>query len=544
VTPSRRDALGLGALATLAVVVTLADPGITVDEPLDVVPGRNYMRYLLDHPARFFDRDVVQKTYADNAEHPPLGRWLLGVASTLGEPVEVWMLGPDPLRQYVVAGRLAPACCFGALVALVAAAAARHFGRPAGLAAGFALLAMPRAFAHAHLAALDTFVALFWTAALLAAGRAVAGPRPVAAMGLAGLVWALALLTKIHGWLLPPIVLAWALFRLPFRRAILSFAAWTAAGLAGFFAGWPWLWYDTIPRLRGYFGTAGAGRASIRVLYFGTVYADRSVPWHYPWFYFGSTIPVGLLALGLLGLVVGLRGHRRDPFPILVIGPILVLLLVFSTNVPVYDGERLFLPAFPLGAILVGGGFAAVWRWVGARRSIRAGLIVLLLAQGYGVVALHPFGLSYYNALVGGLPGAERRGLELTFWGDAVDRQLLDDLDRLAQPGESAAMAPTLAPAQGVRSTSRSLLARKPHLILGDQEAATSADWVVVWRRSAYWPEEVRRLVAEGKPVAIRERQGVWLSALYRRRQAGVPENGAGRIERPTGRPYNPFRRK
>jgi 4-amino-4-deoxy-L-arabinose transferase-like glycosyltransferase len=534
----------LGALATLAVVSTLSDPGITVDEPLDVVPGRNYVRYLLASPARFLDRDVVEKTYFDNAEHPPLGRWLLGVASTVGEPFEIWRLGPDPLGDYVIAGRAAPACCFGALVALVATAAARHSGRVAGVAAGIALGFMPRAFAHAHLGALDTFVALFWTLALIAAGRAVASRRPIAAMALAGLLWALALLTKIHGWLLPPVVLAWAFYRLPFRRAVPAVAAWAATGLAGFFAGWPWLWYDTIPRLRAYFGTAGAGRATIQVLYLGTVYPDRAVPWHYPWFYFGATVPVGLLALGLIGTALGLQGYRRDPFPILVLGAIVLLLAVFSTNVPVYDGERLFLPAFPLWAILVGNGFAAAWKWAGPRRSWKAVACAFLLAQGYGIVALHPFGLSYYNALVGGLPGAERRGLELTFWGDAVDRRLLDELARRAQPGESAAMTPTLARWQGARSTPRALFERQRPLILGDQEAEPSADWVVVWRRTAYWNDEARRLVAEGKPVAVRARQGVWLSALYRRDRAGPSENGAGRIERPTGRPYNPFRRK
>ena len=41
-----RLALALGALAALAVVLTLADPGLTIDEPLDVVPGRDYLAAL------------------------------------------------------------------------------------------------------------------------------------------------------------------------------------------------------------------------------------------------------------------------------------------------------------------------------------------------------------------------------------------------------------------------------------------------------------------------------------------------------------------
>ncbi len=57
--------------------------------------------------------------FRDNAEHPPLGRWLLGIASFIAEPFEVLWKGPDPTGQYVLSGRLAPALIFAALVSLV-----------------------------------------------------------------------------------------------------------------------------------------------------------------------------------------------------------------------------------------------------------------------------------------------------------------------------------------------------------------------------------------------------------------------------------------
>ena len=44
----------------------------------------------------------------------------------------------------------------------------------------------------------------------------------------------------------------------------------------------------------------------------------------------------------------------------------------------------------------------SAWTW-SRRLRVRAALAALLLAQAYGVVALHPFQLSYYNALVGGV---------------------------------------------------------------------------------------------------------------------------------------------
>lgn len=529
-----RLALALGASAGFGVLLTLGGPGLTVDEPLDVRPGRTYVATLRSQGLRFFRREVVDVVFRDNAEHPPLGRWLLGLASTLGEPLEILILGgADPVGLYVLAGRIAPAVAFAVLVGLVVSTAGRRYGRPAGLAAGFAMIAMPRVFAHAHLAALDTFISLFWTLALLRGERALSHPRPVLAMVGAGAVWALALLTKIHAWFLPPILLVWAMIRLGPARACAAMGVWAATGLALFVLGWPWLWYDSTSRLMRYLGT-GIVRIPIQVRYFGQVYPDLEVPWHYPWFYFAVTVPIGLQILGLVGLIRGWRGRRDDPFPGLLAASIVLFLFLFSTRVPVYDGERLFLVVFPLWAIVIGRGWAWVWQRTIGQPRIRAGLTLILLAQGYGTVAFHPFGLSYYNAMVGGLPGAERLGLELTYWGDAVDHVLLEYLARQAPPNANAALVPTLYPGQGVLSTTRAMI-RRP-IVLQDEDAAPRADWLVISRRTAYWRPEWRARLALGRRVAVRSRQGVWLSALWQFPEARLPP---GRL---LSNPYNTFR--
>jgi 4-amino-4-deoxy-L-arabinose transferase-like glycosyltransferase len=509
----------LGGTSALAVLLTIGDPGITIDEPLDVRPGRTYVSTLRLRGLGFFDRAVVDGVFRDNAEHPPLGRWLLGIASTLGQPFEMALGGSrDPVDLYIRSGRMAPALAFGLLVGMIALEAGQRYGRVAGVSGGVSLAIMPRMFAHAHLAALDTFIACFWTLALLSAVRAIEGRRLGLGMTLAGLAWGLALLMKIHAWFLPPIILACCLSRLKPGRAVLAWSIWATSGLALFFAGWPWLWYDPVGRLLAYVGT-GVERVSIQVLYFGKVYADRDVPWHYPWFYLVATVPVGLLALGGWGLFRGWKDRRVDRFPMLLAGSIAVFPLVFSTRVAVYDGERLFLVAFPLLAILIGRGFA--WLWNLAGRWGRIALVVLLIGQSYGLVAFHPFGLSYYNLLVGGLPGAERLGLELAYWSDSVDRPLLRRLAAEAKPGATAALAPTLAPDQGKIASSRDLIRRR--LVLDDEDAASRDDWLVLYRRSAYWKEPVRSFLEEGEIVEIHTRQGVWLSALVRRRKPGTP---------------------
>jgi len=514
-----RLACVMGGFAALTVLLTLADPGITVDEPLDVRPGRTYLATLQAQGWGFFDRAMIDAVYRDNAEHPPLGRWLLGVASTFGQPFEVLLRGgPDPVGLYVVAGRVAPAIAFGILVGTVVLASAQRSGRVAGVVAGLSLLMMPRVFAHAHLAALDTFITLFWTLALVGFVWATRQTRLIPAMILAGLIWGLALLTKIHAWFLPPIALIWALTQRSPRRAIPAFLVWLTFGLILFFVGWPWLWADPWGRLGAYLGT-GVARVSIRVLYFGVIYADRDVPWHYPWFYLLATVPVGLLALAVWGTVRGVRDRNLRAETWLWVGSICLFLLLFSSRVAVYDGERLFLVVFPALGILIGQGFSTIWKSSGRRG--RVWVVAFLSIQAQGVIWMHPFGLSYYNALVGGLPGANRLGLELTYWGDAVDGVLLDRLASEAKANQSAALVPTLAPDQGKIATTRRL-AQIP-LIIGDGGMATSADWLLVSRRSTYWPDTIPERLARDSWVMVRSRQGVWLSALLLRRKPTPP---------------------
>jgi hypothetical protein len=253
------------------------------------------------------------------------------------------------------------------------------------------------------------------------------------------------------------------------------------------------------------------------VQYFGRVYADHDVPWHYPWFYFAATVPVGLQVLGLIGVVRGWKDRRSSPFPLLLVGTILVFLGLFSSRVPVYDGDRLFVHVFPAWALLIGLGFGWLWDHPFGTRRRRALLAGLLLTQGIGVVTIHPFGLSYFNALVGGLPGASRLGLELTYWSDTIDHVLLDRLALAARPGALAAMVPTLYPGQGVLTTGFDRSLARRDIILQDDAASTQAEWVVLSGRTAYWRPQLwdRLRSGRGQRVATRSRQGVELSALW-----------------------------
>ena len=502
----------LSLTAALLVLVTLADPGITVDEPLDVRPGRNYVAALRTNGLKFFTQQVSDRVYLDNKEHPPLGRWLLGIASTLGEPFEVLFLGgADPVGIYVVSGRIAPALVFAWLVGVVASEAGRKRGVAAAWAAGFSLIVMPRVFTHAHLGALDLFIAAFWSVALIKAERALTSAHPTRGMAIAAVFWSFALLTKIHAWLLPPIVLVRAISVLGPKRAFLPMLAWTIVGLTLFFIGWPWLWFDPIGRLATYLGT-GVERTAIYVQYFGQVYRDRDVPWHFPWLHFIATVPVGLHYFGVVGSVRAIR--QRDGAGLVLLGAVFAILAFFSTNVPVYDGERLYLLTFPLWAILAGRGFSEIWEKSNGKRSAKWTWCVILLLQGAPLIVMHPFGLSYYNICVGGLPGAERLGLELTYWSDSVDPRLLRKLAASAPTEAKACLAPTLAPSQGAITTGRDLMRKR--IVLGDESEVTNSQYVVVYRRTAYWKPGWAEMFDNGTLISERSRFGVWLSRVIR----------------------------
>jgi hypothetical protein len=183
------------------------------------------------------------------------------------------------------------------------------------------------------------------------------------------------------------------------------------------------------------------------------VWADKEVPWHYPFVMFAVTVPIGLHLLGALGAVVkltrsvsegiaatatrlrfGLLGPREQ---LVLVATLFPLLLFALPGVAVYDGERLFLISYPMWAVLIGRGAEVAlshlrqmtesgrWPVVASGRARGAAITLFLIAQSIGAIVMHPCQLSYYNLLVGGLYGADRLGFERTYWGDSVTRSLL-----------------------------------------------------------------------------------------------------------------------
>ncbi len=94
---------------------------------------------------------------------------------------------------------------------------------------------------------------------------------------------------------------------------------------------------------------------------------------------------------------------------------------------------------------------------------------------------------------------------------------LLVRLARVAPSDANAALMPTLYPSQGALTTAFNRNLWRRGIVLEDDAAATTAEWVVLSYRTAYWSPGWRERLKKGggRLVAVRSRQGVTLSELW-----------------------------
>ncbi len=531
----------VAALAWLAIIATLDSsgavpqlgegPGLTFDETFNVQMGVYHVRSVQQYGLGLLHRDSIREIFGNeayNPDHPPLGRILIGLAHELSWPFLNPHVPADSVA--VTCGRVASAFGFALTILLIGWSTSRWYGRKAGLIAAISMVLMPRLFAHGHIASLETFIGLFYVATVLyVADRWTRGDRPSwSAVSLSGILLGLALLTKIQAILLPIPIALWALWHWRLR-AVLPIILFGLIGVIVFFISWPWLWLDPVAHISEYLGRT-TDRLTLYCYYMGLKWADTDVPWHYAAVMFAVTVPVGLHALGLIGLLKSsqhaLRAEQiKEKLPrefaprihsLITLNVLWPLAFFAIPGITVYDGTRLFLMVFPLWAILIGRGGSLLWEQINERWSPRTAtlaLSLLLLCQSYGTLAMHPVQLSYYNLLVGGLRGASRLGFEVTYWGDSVTRSMLREVvaDNTDVP---VFVAPVLHPFQlgELQSQAADLTARL--MPFDDNQPWDVRRVLVIRRRADPWAS----LTPKPPNSTMRSevtREGVQLSGAY-----------------------------
>ena len=410
-------ALFMGTVAVL--VVTEPSIGLTWDEPTYIAASESYISWmgiLITQPAYALSDQGIQKYWSINHESSPFDKICSGL---------VWSVSRRFLNDRS-AHRLGNMLLSGLLTAMVFLMVAQDYGLTAGLAASFALLTMPRFFFHQHLAALDVPVSVM----IFAVGFVFWQTKDRQGWKwtlLLGVVWGLALSTKINALFIPAILLPlWTLF---LHRRRYLFNRLLYAGAIGVFVSavlWPWIYYDPINRIKDFLSFMTLHHYEVFQYYLGHRYAPPN--WHFSYIITLLVVPFSLTILYFLGALRAVLHWKMHPMAIFFIFGGLVSIMVVANEISqVFDNERLLMPAFPFLAALAGVGFDWLWsgirHWAGSfnHRALDAGLLILLIIivfvpHLYTAARLYPHLLSYYSEAVGGLPGAVRLGFETTYW--------------------------------------------------------------------------------------------------------------------------------
>lgn len=522
-------------------------PGLTIDETFNVQQGVVLVQAVKEYGLGLLTPEGIRDVFSPPLhlpDHPPLGRWWLGLHHDL-----VWAIAPphDPEGPFVTAcARAGSATAYALTILLVGCCATAWYGEWAGLMAALAFAFVPRMIGHAHLASLETCTNLTCTAATLAVASFwhTAHPPTWKVASLTGVLLGLALLTKIQGVLLPIPIILWSLVMWR-QRAIVPLLIWGGTGCLVFFLGWPWLWLDPVNHLRQYVSGA-TDRASLAVWLKGVNYTDQTVPWNYSLDYFWWTVPIKLQLIGLLGgLAKPLQplppGHIRHPLldgrmtarePLLLAASLWPVWFFTLPGVPVYDCERLWLPALPLWLVLVGRGSEIMLRrfqkWFPKVAPALPALIVSLsLVQTVISARYAPVWLSFYGGTSSGLTGAAAMDLERNYWSDAITRGLLEDVVKNVPAGSRVGLTPMLHQFQAEEYWRQSPILRRHNVrLVPYDEQDLSVIHVLVFQRRASLPKEFLEPSPNWIPVSEIKVDGVTLAGLYQRASAEVRAAG------------------
>lgn len=211
-------------------------------------------------------------------------------------------------------------------------------------------------------------------------------------------------------------------------------AAILAAAIMAF--SWPWAALDPLNPLRAleHFSTVSF---RIETIFAGQVMRIYDVPASYLPVYFLIKLPlillIGLFLTGFYG--VYRRLHHADHLPrsspiqylglfVTAVAAGFPILWFVVDDLPAYDGIRHFLFAIPPMAVLAGFGLDRFLIALSSRSRLPARLAgvavaAALLVQASVLVRLHPYENVDYNALVGGLAGAQRKYV-MDYWANTV----------------------------------------------------------------------------------------------------------------------------
>jgi 4-amino-4-deoxy-L-arabinose transferase-like glycosyltransferase len=435
-----RAAYVLFAALAVIILLTFRDYGVAWDEP----EAQEYGQFILE----YFRTDGARPRALTFNNMYYYGGLFEATAVWLGE-----LLPFDPFDTRHLLN-----AAVGLLGIVGAWKLGRTLGGPkAGLLAAAFLAAVPSYYGHMFLNSKDipfaaaTVWALYYTVLLL---RAL--PRPSLTLTLRlGLAIGLALGTRVGAVLL--VVNLFAAL-----AGWLALQAWQGAGArdlarstgatvlrllpAGVLAYllmialWPWAQVDPLFRPLQAIDYFAHFPYDIPLLVDGKLYRSSQPPWYYLPVFLGVKLPEFLVGLALTALAAGAwrllhcvgTGRCRSAsaraglleWGTLVFAALFPIAYAILSGSTLYDEMRHFLFVVPVLAV-----FAGFWaarlleRVAGWRPLVRDALATLAIVYAavhlYLMAALHPNQYVYYNALAGGVAGAQGK-FDLDYWDNSL----------------------------------------------------------------------------------------------------------------------------
>ncbi len=329
---------------------------------------------------------------------------------------------------------------FAILLALIHLRAASAWGRPAALAATLCALFMPRLFADNHIGATEAPLCFFWFLAAVSFQLAMRRKRFAP---LAGVAFGLAMSVKFTAFLLPAPLILWGLVYHR-RKLWLPALCLLLVGPLVFILLQPSMWDHPVKDVMEFVLTS-AGRKQwnpIWVYFLGRIYGFAA-PFYCAPFMVLVTAPLVSLALFFIAVLkMILEKFRDDSAGAALIHFCFLIARTMAPNAPTIGGVRLFLPAFVFLALLAGRGAASLSAWLiekiknprlaAAASFALFALCMALMAFQFG--KNYPYGLEYYNELIGGVRGGRETGLQTTYWWTVLNEDALERVNRELPP--------------------------------------------------------------------------------------------------------------
>lgn len=524
-TRNRLFASGIFVAAFVSLLVGARSEGITRDESYYFRAGESYSRFFIDLAHHVPLRQAVQSDFQYNNEHPALMKLLFGLS---------WRLFHGVFGMNEILAFRLPTLLLCAWLCVLLFRFGERLGSPAAGAIAAALtLAQPQLYFHAQLACFDAPIMVFWFAVVYAYFRALESKQLRWAIA-TGLLFGLSQGVKFNTLFLPPVLLGhWIYVRVRGGRAPLSpLVAMAVLGPLVFFAHWPWIWFDTVHRVRAYLAFH-LHHWHYNFEFLGHNYNNPPYPASFPWVETALTVPVVTLALAIGGLVRLVKHPLVDDFDLergtrpgalLVANALVPLLILNLPGAPIFGGVKHFLAAMPffalIGSLVLVRLAEAAAEAIAARRRelVLVGLALAAIAPATVQTAYaHPDGLSYYNSLAGGFAGGADLGMNRQFWGYSP-RSLFAWMNASLPPGARVYFHDLAQDAHAYYVRTGLLRGDIVHTGLEEPAIRSSQTAIVIHEKHFnYYEYWIWQLYQTARPVRVYEREGVPLVTVYQR---------------------------